>query len=65
LKKKKNFLFEFSFWAESLVRPSRPPRARVTYAAQLADTAAQLFTGAQRVAEPNPTRYAKSDPMGD
>jgi hypothetical protein len=51
LKKIKNiFLFEFGYWAESLVRPNRPPRVH-------ADCAAQWFTGA------HPRKKVESNPL--
>jgi hypothetical protein len=59
LKKKKVFLFEFGFWAESSARPSRPPRARVACVAQLAGAAAQRFAGM------HPRSEAKSDPLSE
>jgi hypothetical protein len=53
LKKKKKFLFEFGFWAETSAWPSRPPHARVACMTQSAGAAAQRFLGAHLVAEPN------------
>jgi hypothetical protein len=57
LKKKKNFLLEFGFRAETLVRPSRPPHARAAYAAQPVGTTAQWIRGHV------PHSGAKSDPI--
>jgi hypothetical protein len=53
-----NFLFEFSFWAESSARPSQPPRARVACTAQPAGAAAQRIRGCA------PRSGVKSDPIG-
>jgi hypothetical protein len=40
LKKKNDFLFKISVWAESTTRPSRPHHARTAYVAQPAGAAA-------------------------
>jgi hypothetical protein len=56
LKKKKNFLFEFGFWAESSARPSRPPRVRAACTAQPVGAAAQWFAGVHCIAEQKLTR---------
>jgi hypothetical protein len=45
LKKKKDFLFEFGFWAKFLVWPSRHPHARAAYVAHPAIAAAQRIHG--------------------
>jgi hypothetical protein len=57
LKKKKNFLFEFSFWAETSARPSRPPPARVACMAQPVGAMTQRIHGCA------PRNGAKSDPI--
>jgi hypothetical protein len=56
LKKKKVFLFEFGFWAETSARPSRPPRVLAACVAQPAGTVAQWFMGVHPQEKPNPTR---------
>ncbi len=56
---KKDFLFKFSFWAESSARPSRPPHVRVAYVAQPVGAMARWFTGA------HPRSQAESDPLSE
>jgi hypothetical protein len=51
-----DFLFKFSFCAESTVRPSRPPRARAACTAQTVGATAQRIHGR------TPRSGAKSDP---
>jgi hypothetical protein len=63
LRKKNVFLFEFGFWAESSAQPSRPPRARVACAAQLAGAVAKRFTGVHRCSEAESDPLSESDPI--
>jgi hypothetical protein len=58
LKKKKVFLFEFGFWAESLARPSWPP-----YATQLASATTQQFAGVHLRSEAESDQLSESDPI--
>jgi hypothetical protein len=63
LKKKKVFLFEFSFWAETSARPSRPPHAREVFVAQPVGAVAQWFTRAHPRSEAESNPLSKSDPI--
>jgi hypothetical protein len=64
LKKKKVFLFEFGFWAETSARPSWPPHARTACVAQPAGTTAQQFTGVHPRSEVKSDPLSESDPIG-
>jgi hypothetical protein len=64
LKKKNIFLFEFGFWAESSVRPSRPPRERGLRGPAVCGRAPRSEAESDPLSRVRPNS-AGSDPIGD